>query len=370
MSGNAPVPPPPPHSEPAAQPPVFQPRPQQPASPPPPAPPAGADQPTAYQPAQPAYGQDQPTAYQPAQPAYGQDQATAYQPVQPAYQPPAYQQQPAYQQPPAYQAPPPAFAPGSGQPAAHPAPPVQQPPYSSPPPQQAPQQYPAHQQYPAQQPPQQAYQPASSEQPRPASPADAPGNGPRSGPGGGRPGKGGRRLSPGWIAFIALDVILVGIVIAFAISLAGGDGGPDTAQDPGTVVQVPAETPDAPVDEPGPVVVTGESVTSPSRNITCTIGDAGVSCGIAELAAQPAPVDGCTGTTGYVATLTADGVQIPCVPSADQPRKAADGVPVLEYDQTKTVGSFTCTSSKTGMRCTDSGTGKGFNMAKAGVSSF
>ena len=69
-------------------------------------------------------------------------------------------------------------------------------------------------------------------------------------------------------------------------------------------------------------------------------------------------------------TLTADGVDIPCVPAADQPQKAGGDVAVLEYDQTKTVGTYTCTSSKTGMRCTDSETGKGFNVAKAGLSSF
>ncbi|MFF2624074.1 hypothetical protein [Oerskovia jenensis] len=354
MSGNAPVPPPPPHSEPAQQPPVFQPRSQQPATPPAaPVPPlsAASDQ--------------QATAYQPAQPGYGQDQATAYPPAQPAYQPPAYQQQPAYQQP-AYQAPPPAFAPGSGQQAAYQAPPAAPQPAYAPQPtapqyaQPAPQQYPAQQapqQYAAQQAPQQ-YQQAYAEQP-PA--AAAPG---------GRPGKRGGRLSPGWIAFIALDVILVGIVIAFAINLAGGASGEAPAEGPGTSAEAPAATPGSPAEKPGPVVVTGESVTTPSRNITCTIGEQGVSCGIAELATQPAPVDGCTGTTGYLVTLTSSGVEIPCVPTADQPTKAGDDVAVLDYDQAKTVGSFTCTSSKTGMRCADADTGKGFNVAKAGLSSF
>ncbi|MBE7701443.1 hypothetical protein H9623_14200 [Oerskovia sp. Sa1BUA8] len=363
MSGNAPVPPPPPHSEPAQQPPVFQPRAQRPTPPPS----AQDQQATAYQqaqPAHPAYGQDQQaTAYQPVQPAhpaYGQDQqATAYQPAQPAYQPPAYQQ-------PAYQPPPPAFAPGSGQQPGYAAP--QQPAPQQPAPQQqyaaqqpAPQQYAPQPQYA----PQQAYQPAYTEQPQPAPPGG-------SGSGqGGRPGKSRRGLSPGWIAFIAVDVILVGIVIAFAINLAGGSDGAPPSEGPGTSAEAPAaEQPEAPAEEPGPAVITGESVTSPSKNITCTISEDGVSCGIAELATQPAAVDGCKGTKGYVATLTGDGVDIPCVPSADQPKKAGNDVPVLEYDQSKEVGSYSCTSSKTGMRCTDSETGKGFNLAKAGLSSF
>jgi hypothetical protein len=307
----------------------------------------------------PAAPDQQATAYQPVQPAYGQDQATAYQPAQPAYQPPAHQQPPAQ---PAYQAPPPAFAPGSGQQTAYQAQPVAPQPAFAP---QQPAQYAAQPQFAAQQPPQQAYQPAYAEQ----ATAPAPGGGSGTGSGG-RPGRSGRRLSPGWIAFIALDVILVGIVVAFAINLAGGAPGPAPAEGAGTSVEAPAETPDAPAENPGPVAVTGESVTSPSRNITCTIGEQGVSCGIAELATQPAPVDGCTGTTGYLVTLTAAGVEIPCVPTADQPKKAGDDVAVLDYDQTKTVGSFTCTSSKSGMRCTDSETGKGFNVAKAGLSSF
>jgi hypothetical protein len=330
MSGNAPVPPPPPHSEPAQQPPAFQPRSQAPVPPVP-----GPDQ--------------QATAYQPVQPGHSQDATAVHH--QPAYQqPPA----PAAYQAPVHQAPPPAFAPGSGQQAAYQAQqPAPQPAY-----QPAPQ--PGHQ--PAYQPaPQPAYQPAYAEQP-PAS----------SGSGGaGGQRRGGKRLSAGWIAFIAIDVILVGIVIAFAISLAGGDTAPEASAGPDTTVEAPAQDPAAPpADQPGPVEIEGESVTSPSRNITCVIGEDGVRCGIAELATQPAPVDGCAGATGYVVTLTEDGVQIPCVPSAELPRKAGDDVPVLEYEQTKTVDSFSCTSSTSGMRCTDSETGKGFNVAKAGLSSF
>ncbi|MEV7961486.1 hypothetical protein [Oerskovia paurometabola] len=343
MSGNAPVPPPPPHSEPAQQPPVFQPRSQQPVTP--------------------------SASPLPPVPTAPDQQATAYQPVQPAYQPPAYQPppaQPAYQAPPPAYQPPPAFAPGGGQQGAYQAQPAApEPAYAQQQPAQyaaqQPAQYAAQPQYAAQQPPQQAYQPAYAEQPS----APAPGGG-----SGGRPGSGRRRLSPGWIAFIAVDVILVGIVVAFAINLAGGASGQDAADAPGTSAEAPAQAPDAPVENPGPVAVTGESVTSPSRNITCTIGEQGVSCGIAELATQPAPVDGCTGTTGYLVTLTSGGVEIPCVPTADQPKKAGDDVAVLDYDQSKTVGSFTCTSSKTGMRCSDSETGKGFNVAKAGLSSF
>ncbi|MEK8225124.1 hypothetical protein NKG05_01775 [Oerskovia sp. M15] len=121
-------------------------------------------------------------------------------------------------------------------------------------------------------------------------------------------------LSPGWIAFIVLDVVLVAIVIAFAINLAGGSDGRDAPQGAGTVAESPAATPEASAAEPdASAAITGESITTPSKNITCTLGEQGVSCGIAELASQPAPVEGCKGTTGYMVTLTAEGVDIPCV---------------------------------------------------------
>ena len=69
-------------------------------------------------------------------------------------------------------------------------------------------------------------------------------------------------------------------------------------------------------------------------------------CGIAELANKPAPVDGCDGTVGYVARVTADAVSVDCTAPADQPKPAASDVPVLEYGARKKAEGFTCTSER------------------------
>ncbi|OLT50788.1 hypothetical protein [Cellulosimicrobium sp. CUA-896] len=113
-----------------------------------------------------------------------------------------------------------------------------------------------------------------------------------------------------------------------------------------------------------------ETFASETRNITCEMTDLGVTCSIAELATQPAPVAGCDGAVGYQVVLDADGVRQPCVPTGEQPQPAAADVPVLPYGESRTVGGFTCDSANTGMTCRDDATGQGFTVAKAGIRSI
>lgn len=195
----------------------------------------------------------------------------------------------------------------------------------------------------------------------------------RAGAGGGRGGSGPRktsgRLSPGWIAFIVVDVLLVIGAVVFAISLAGG-GSDDDPKSPVTSGASPSAetTEDAGTAPQEPTV--SESFASKTKNISCEMTDVGVTCSIAELASQPAPVAGCEGTVGYRVVLDAEGVTQPCVPAAEQPRAAGGDVEVLPYGESKTVGGFTCDSADTGVTCRDDATGKGFTVARAGIRSL
>lgn len=188
------------------------------------------------------------------------------------------------------------------------------------------------------------------------------------------PGK--RRLSPWLVVFIAFDVLLVA---GAAWLLLGGSSGSDsdesgaTAAPSSTASAGATDDPADPADpEPSPTLEIDPAeatvVASPTGNITCSIVPEGVRCAIASLAAEPAPVDGCEGTVGHVVELTSAGVSTPCVPDAETPSAAGPDVAVLDYGATSEVNTFVCESTETGMRCTDSTTGKGFVLARAGVS--
>ncbi|WP_144425622.1 hypothetical protein [Cellulosimicrobium cellulans] len=223
--------------------------------------------------------------------------------------------------------------------------------------------------------PQPAYHPPASLAASAASPGAAAGAGssgatPRPPAGrGGSNGGGGRRsdrLSPGWIAFIVVDALLVIGAIVFAISLLGGGGDDDPA---GGATPPPSATATEGTEEAPPAEPTvSETFASESLNITCEVTDLSATCVIAQLGTQPAPVAGCDGTVGYKVVLGADGsVEQPCVPAAEQPQPAPGGTAVLDYGTSKTVGPFTCDSAETGMTCRDDATGKGFTIARAGI---
>lgn len=178
-----------------------------------------------------------------------------------------------------------------------------------------------------------------------------------------------RGLGPGLIAFIVLDVLLVVWAIWLGVSMNGDGSDGSSGAEPSTSPSASASA--APSAEPsdGPEPGT-ETVASPSGNITCAVAPSGVECGIASLAAEPAPAQGCDGTEGYVVTLTSEGVAVPCVTDEDRPGKADATVAVLDYGQNVTVNNFMCDSTEAGMKCTDTSTGKGFTLARAGITEF
>lgn len=175
-----------------------------------------------------------------------------------------------------------------------------------------------------------------------------------------------KKLSPGWIAFIALDVLLVVAAIVFAVNLLGS---PDTTADAG---ETPAAEQSAePEPEEGLETAGGadvETFAAPSLNITCTVSPDAATCGIAQLNQKPAPDASCDGASGYVAKVDPSGnVTQPCVGKKDQPKAAGGDTAVLNYGAQKSVHGFTCTSEKTGMTCVADATGSGFSIARAGI---
>lgn len=193
-------------------------------------------------------------------------------------------------------------------------------------------------------------------------------------------GGGRRRLSAGWIAFIALDVVLLVVAIAFAFGALGGSDLPDTqaggateaaaGQDPQDGQDGDAQGDAGQDADSGP----GELVTefaSPSRNITCEVYADQVTCGLADLNQQPAPVEGCDGISGYAVTLTGGGdVELPCLSKGDKPKKAPKDMEQLPYGESRTEGDFTCTSETDGMYCQHDPSGSGFSLARAGVGTY
>jgi hypothetical protein len=175
-----------------------------------------------------------------------------------------------------------------------------------------------------------------------------------------------KKLSPGWIAFIALDVLLVIAAIVFAVNLLGQ---PDSTEEPGgtpAAEQSASPEPEEGLETDGGAGV--ETFAAPSLNITCTISVDGAACGIAELNQEPAPDASCGGAAGYVAKVDPTGnVTQPCVSKKDRPKKAGGDVAILQYGEQKKAHGFTCASDESGMRCVSDATSSGFSIARAGI---
>ncbi len=131
-------------------------------------------------------------------------------------------------------------------------------------------------------------------------------------------------------------------------------GAADTAPPPRTAV---TRTPDA------------RSFTSPSRNIGCMIDASGVRCDIQQRYWDPPrrPRD-CPPATGYGQGITlSPGRRAEFVCAGDT---AFGGGEPLAYGQSITSGDLECTSSESGMTCTDTRSGNGFSLSREGYELF
>jgi hypothetical protein len=159
-------------------------------------------------------------------------------------------------------------------------------------------------------------------------------------------------------AMVVADVVLVLtfvvllVVFATSGSPGGGDGNAAVSTSP------TAGAPTTPGSAAGPT-----AFRLPSGNIACTMSEQGVTCTIASFTYAQPVVAGCTGQTGHVLVLNADGVAFDCE-TGPAPQAAGDDVATLEYGSSATAGGYTCTSGTDGVTCTDSA-GAGFRLARA-----
>lgn len=212
-----------------------------------------------------------------------------------------------------------------------------------------------------------------------------------------------RRLSPGLIAFIAVDVVLVALLVVFFVmsqsrpgpsveSLASPPAGsvsapPPDAKEPEPTSQAtggetaepepePSPTPSV-LDIPSPTPaatdlladVGGETFQLPSGNIACAIGGGQVTCIITNTNEATTTDATCSGgVIGHAVTLGADGsISRPCT----VPNPGIPSTSTLGYGQTMTVEGITCSSSREeGVRCVSDATGAGFTLARRGLATF
>lgn len=174
-------------------------------------------------------------------------------------------------------------------------------------------------------------------------------------------------------ALTVVDALLLVLFIVVLVSVVGGSSSKSPTQNQAT--QTPSGpdasqgsgTPDTDISE-----ITGaQTFSTPTGNIVCTISSEGVQCSIARLAKDPVQGTGdCTGYVGYVAELRSTGPTLPCVEAQDLPGGANDSLPVLDYGKKQTVNNYECESLRTGMKCYDINNNRGFNVARAGITTF
>lgn len=183
------------------------------------------------------------------------------------------------------------------------------------------------------------------------------------------------------IAVLAVvDAALIITAFVLFLNLFSGSDTPEaeprsaqTSANPSDDSTEPAEEEDQeePTEEDLEEITGAEVFAAPSGNIICTISSTGVNCSIAKLEKSPEEnANNCVGFIGYVVELRATGTNLPCVEKSQLPGAAGSGMDVLDYEKKKTVNNFTCSSLRTGMRCEDTNTGRGFSLARAGIKTF
>ena len=170
------------------------------------------------------------------------------------------------------------------------------------------------------------------------------------------------------IVLVSLGVIaaiLLGIVIfVFTRGYEGPAGGsnPTSSASSSTSPQPSASaTSSEPVKYPAPAgAVKVDSFTMPSRNITCSFSDTGVSCGIAESNWAEEGYASCTGGKVGVLKATKDESTQSCESSMPS------GGDTIAHGVAATKGDYACRSTADGVTCWNTKSGKSFALARAG----
>jgi hypothetical protein len=102
-----------------------------------------------------------------------------------------------------------------------------------------------------------------------------------------------------------------------------------------------------------------QSFQSPSGNISCSLLTNTVQCDIGE---RDWSLPGCAPDRAVSLML---GVNAPTVKCHTVGSLLAPGIPNLDYGQMRVAGAISCRSEPSGMRCTNTNTGRYFNVSVA-----
>lgn len=184
-----------------------------------------------------------------------------------------------------------------------------------------------------------------------------------------------RRRNTLVLVAVAAAVCLVGTLLAVkgltsggggrVAATAGGDAG--NAAVAGTKTTAPVTKDSKKKSEPPADLV---SFVSPSGNIGCVLSSEGARCDIDEKSWEPPakPAD-CEGDWGVGVAVGAQSAGLVCATDSAMKRGDEKG-DELAYGATQRVGDYVCESSRTGMRCENTETGRGFTIARAGYTTF
>lgn len=196
-----------------------------------------------------------------------------------------------------------------------------------------------------------------------------------------------RRMRRWVIGFGIVNVVLFLALVIVVLSRGPGGGGDTQQADPETPTAAESSASTAaPETETTPSAATesGEPTPTatfevpegaldlaqfqlPSRNIGCSLTQDAAECWIVDFSFTPPAGEDCQ-WRGSIITMTADGVAMPCPPSA--PGNANDATPVLDYGLSTAVGQWLCTSTSSGLECSSLADGTGFTVARATFTSY
>jgi hypothetical protein len=172
---------------------------------------------------------------------------------------------------------------------------------------------------------------------------------------------------------------LVAVLVALALAGCGGDDEGDASTTTTTVTETTeaetqdggtAEEPDGESNAEATGVGPLDSFTTPSENISCAVTEEFVRCDIFEHSFDPPPKPGsCEFDYGSSLSVGVDGpAEFACV--SDAVTGSPEGLTVLEYGTSTTVGPFRCESSESGVRCENTDTGSGYTLSRESAETF
>lgn len=102
---------------------------------------------------------------------------------------------------------------------------------------------------------------------------------------------------------------------------------------------------------------------TPSGNIVCMLGPTGAACDINEYTYTPPPPPECGKHLAWGNRFVLEPGR-PATIHCHGDTLRVPGEPTLDYGQSASAGTLTCTSEQSGVKCTDSGSGHYFEVSR------